>query len=170
VDAHAGRVSVEVTRDDRASGQHRRSRGLVGHSYGGAVITNVKARAPKVKALVYVAAFAPAKGESAAALAARYPGSTPGETLAPLPLPDGSNDLYIKRALFRQQFAADVSARQAALMAATQRPIRDTALDEASGEPSWAVFPHGSCWPAPTRTSPRRRRSSWPTAPAHAPP
>jgi pimeloyl-ACP methyl ester carboxylesterase len=114
---------------------------LVGHSYGGAVITNVKARAPKVKALVYVAAFAPAKGEAAAALAGKYPGSTLGETLAPVPLPDGSNDLYIKPALFRQQFAADVPARQAALMAATQRPIRDAALNEASGEPAWANVP-----------------------------
>lgn len=114
---------------------------LVGHSYGGAVITNVQARSPKVKALVYVAAFAPAEGEAAAQLAAKYPGSTLGETLAPVPLPDGSNDLYIKPALFRQQFAADVSARQAALMAITQRPIRDAALAEASGKPAWARIP-----------------------------
>jgi pimeloyl-ACP methyl ester carboxylesterase len=114
---------------------------LVGHSYGGAVITNVKARSPKVKALVYVAAFAPAEGEAAAELAGKYPGSTLGETLAPVALPDGSNDLYIKPSLFRQQFAADVPARQAALMASTQRPIRDAALGEASGEPAWADIP-----------------------------
>ncbi|MGW6447816.1 alpha/beta fold hydrolase [Lentzea sp. NPDC055074] len=114
---------------------------LVGHSYGGAVITNVKARSPKVKALVYVAAFAPAEGEAAAQLAAKYPGGTLGETLAPVPLPDGSADLHIKPALFRQQFAADVPARQAALMASTQRPIRDAALNEASGTPSWASVP-----------------------------
>ncbi|MGK5679775.1 alpha/beta fold hydrolase [Actinoplanes sp. URMC 104] len=114
---------------------------LVGHSYGGAVITNVKARSPKVKALVYVAAFAPAEGEAAAQLAAKYPGSTLGETLAPVALPDGSNDLYIKPSLFRQQFAADVPARQAALMASTQRPIRDAALAEASGKPAWASIP-----------------------------
>ncbi|WP_086848581.1 alpha/beta fold hydrolase [Amycolatopsis kentuckyensis] len=114
---------------------------LVGHSYGGAVITNVQARSPKVKALVYVAAFAPAKGEAAAELAAKYPGSTLGETLAPVPLPDGSQDLYIKPSLFRQQFAADVPARQAAVMASTQRPILDAALAEASGAPSWASIP-----------------------------
>ncbi|ANZ41750.1 alpha/beta hydrolase [Lentzea guizhouensis] len=114
---------------------------LVGHSYGGAVITNVKARSPKVKALVYVAAFAPAQGEAAAQLAAKYPGSTLGETLAPVPLSDGSKDLYIKPSLFRQQFAADVPARQAALMASTQRPIRDAALNEASGAPAWASTP-----------------------------
>ncbi|MDQ2589169.1 alpha/beta fold hydrolase [Saccharothrix yanglingensis] len=114
---------------------------LVGHSYGGAVITNVKARSPKVKALVYVAAFAPAEGEAAGQLAAKYPGSTLGGTLAPVPLPDGSTDLYIKPSLFRQQFAADVPARQAALMASTQRPIRDAALDEASGTPAWTSIP-----------------------------
>ncbi|ROP34964.1 alpha/beta fold hydrolase [Saccharothrix texasensis] len=114
---------------------------LVGHSYGGAVITNVKARAPKVKALVYVAAFAPAEGEAAAQLAAKYPGSTLGETLAPVPLPDGSQDLYIKPSLFRQQFAADVPARETAVMASTQRPVRDAALGEASGAPSWTSIP-----------------------------
>ncbi|MGM1057985.1 alpha/beta fold hydrolase [Saccharothrix sp. Mg75] len=114
---------------------------LVGHSYGGAVITNVKARAPKVKALVYVAAFAPAEGEAAAQLAGKYPGSTLGGTLAPVPLPDGSQDLHIAPSLFRQQFAADVPAREAALMASTQRPIRDAALNEASGAPSWADTP-----------------------------
>jgi len=74
-------------------------------------------------------------------LAAKYPGSTLGETLAPVPLPDGSNDLYIKPSLFRQQFAADVPARQAALMASTQRPIRDAALGETSGDPAWASIP-----------------------------
>jgi pimeloyl-ACP methyl ester carboxylesterase len=114
---------------------------LVGHSYGGAVITNVKARSPKVKALVYVAAFAPAEGEAAAQLAAKYPGSTLGETLAPVSLPDGSTDLYIKPSVFRQQFAADVPARETALMASTQRPIRDVALNEASGTPAWASIP-----------------------------
>ena len=113
---------------------------LVGHSYGGAVITNVK-RTERVKALVYIAAFAPAEGEAAAELAAKYPGSTLGETLAAVPLPDGSNDLSIRPALFRQQFAADVPARQAALMAVTQRPIRDAALGEASGKPAWASIP-----------------------------
>ena len=114
---------------------------LVGHSYGGAVITNVQARAPKVRALVYVAAFAPAEGEAAADLAAKHPGSTLGGTLAPVALPDGSNDLSIEPSLFRQQFAADVPARQAALMASTQRPIRDAALGEASGAPAWASVP-----------------------------
>jgi pimeloyl-ACP methyl ester carboxylesterase len=114
---------------------------LVGHSYGGAVMTNVKTRSSRVKALVFIAAFAPAEGESAGQLTAKYPGSTLGATLAPVALLDGSNDLYIRPELFRQQFAADVPARQAALMAATQRPIRDVALNEASGDPAWADLP-----------------------------
>ena len=114
---------------------------LVGHSYGGAVMSNVKTRSSKVTALVFIAAFAPAKGEAAAQLASMYPGSTLGDTLAPVPLPDGSNDLYIRPELFHQQFAADVPRRQAALMAATQRPIRDVALGEKSGNPAWADIP-----------------------------
>ncbi|WP_432515445.1 alpha/beta fold hydrolase [Kineococcus sp. SYSU DK001] len=114
---------------------------LVGHSYGGAVITNVAARSPEVRALVYVAAFAPAQGESASGLAAKFPGSTLGPTLAPVPLADGSKDLYIRPELFGRQFAADVPADRAALMASTQRPVRDAALDEASGRPAWADVP-----------------------------
>ncbi|MEU4744911.1 alpha/beta hydrolase [Actinosynnema sp. NPDC023658] len=114
---------------------------LVGHSYGGAVITNTTTPSTKVKALVYVAAFAPTTGESAGQLAGKYPGGTLGDTLAPVTLPDGTHDLYIKPELFRQQFAADVPTRQAALMASTQRPIRDAALDEASGDPAWATIP-----------------------------
>jgi pimeloyl-ACP methyl ester carboxylesterase len=114
---------------------------LVGHSYGGTVLSNVRAGNSNIKSLVFIAAFAPAKGEAAAELAGMYPGSTLGDTLAPVPLPDGSNDLYIKPELFRQQFAADVPARQAALMAATQRPIRDVALGDKSGAPLWADVP-----------------------------
>ena len=70
-----------------------------------------------------------------------YPGSTLGDTLAPVALPDGSHDLHIEPELFHQQFAADVPARQAALMAATQRPIRDVALGDKSGSPLWADVP-----------------------------
>jgi pimeloyl-ACP methyl ester carboxylesterase len=114
---------------------------LVGHSYGGAVMTNVKATNTTVKSLVYIAAFAPAEGEAAGDLANKYPGSTLGATLTLVPLPDGTNDLNIKQSLFRNQFAADVSAPEAALMAATQRPIRDAALSEASGAPAWARIP-----------------------------
>ena len=115
---------------------------LVGHSYGGAVITNAVHEDPKVKALVYVAAFAPDQGETAIELSGRYPGGTLGPTLAaPVLLDDGNKDLYIQQDKFGQQFAADVPAAAAALMAATQRPISEAALTEGSGEPAWEKLP-----------------------------
>jgi pimeloyl-ACP methyl ester carboxylesterase len=115
---------------------------LVGHSYGGSVISQEVATPANVKSLVYVAAFAPDAGEKAADLTARFPGSTLAGTLAPpVALSDGSNDLYIDQGKFLAQFAADVPANEAALMAATQRPIRDTALGEPSGAPSWKRLP-----------------------------
>jgi pimeloyl-ACP methyl ester carboxylesterase len=112
---------------------------LVGHSYGGCVITN--AARDNVKALVYVAGFAPEEGESAFELSARFPGSTLGETLWTVPLSDGSTDLYIRQEEYHQQFAEDVPAEQTALMAVGQRPVRDVALNEASGPPAWRSIP-----------------------------
>lgn len=111
---------------------------LVGHSYGGSVISEAANSAPNVKALVYVAAFAPESGETAAGLSGRFPGSTLGPTLAPpVPLSGGSADLYIQQDKFHAQFAADVSVSDAKLMAATQRPIKEAALTEASTKPAW---------------------------------
>ncbi|SCW62944.1 Pimeloyl-ACP methyl ester carboxylesterase [Rhizobium mongolense subsp. loessense] len=115
---------------------------LVGHSYGGQVISNVAKGHDKVKSLVYVAAFAPEAGEAAADLAGKFPGGTLGEALAPpVKLPDGGVDLYIDKAKFHQQFAHDVPSEQAALMAAGQRPIAEAALTEKSGEPAWKTLP-----------------------------
>ena len=115
---------------------------LVGHSYGGPVITEAAAHADNVKALVYVAAFAPDTGESAIALTGKFPGATLGAALAlPVVLPDGTRDLYIQRAKFAHQFAADVPAAQAALMAATQRPVAEAALNEKAVTPSWKTIP-----------------------------
>lgn len=114
---------------------------LVGHSYGGQVMTQAATGNGNVKALVYIAAFAPAKGESALALSNKFPGSTLGDTLQSVPLGDGSNDLSIQPAKFRAQFMADVSPREAALAAATQRPIRDVALSEGAGDPAWTSTP-----------------------------
>ncbi|MEV4010751.1 alpha/beta hydrolase [Nonomuraea angiospora] len=123
---------------------------LVGHSYGGSVITVAGASDPEVKALVYVAAFLPAPGETALELTNKYPGSTLPGALDPTPftLPDGTGgtDLYIKPGKFHHQFAADVPAGTAALMAATQRPIAQSALEEKTevaawkDKPSWAVI------------------------------
>ncbi|MGY0489359.1 alpha/beta fold hydrolase [Streptomyces sp. WG-D5] len=122
---------------------------LVGHSYGGNVISQAATGDPDVKALVYVAAFLPAPGESALELTNKYPGSTLPDALDPVTYQqaDGSTatDLYIQQAAFRHQFAADVPAKQAALMAAGQRPIAQAALEEKATtaawktKPSWAV-------------------------------
>ncbi len=115
---------------------------LVGHSYGGSVITGAAAGKANVKALVYVAGFAPDSGETAAALASKFPGSTLGATLAPpVPLEGGNKDLYIDPSKFRVQFAADVSASEAKLMAATQRPIMEAALNEPAATVAWKTIP-----------------------------
>ena len=115
---------------------------LVGHSYGGAVITQAARGQENVKSLVYAAAFAPEEGENANELAGRFPGSTLGKSLRPVPLADGSIDLYIQPNKFHQQFAADVAADQADLMAATQRPATDVALNEHfAGTPAWKSVP-----------------------------
>jgi pimeloyl-ACP methyl ester carboxylesterase len=115
---------------------------LVGHSYGGSVISEAAGGNPNVKALVFVAAFAPESGETAAGLSGKFPGSTLGPTLAmPMLLPDGGKDLYIQQDKFRAQFAADVPAHKAALMAAGQRPVTDAALNEGSIDPAWKTLP-----------------------------
>jgi pimeloyl-ACP methyl ester carboxylesterase len=120
---------------------------LVGHSYGGAVISNAAVGHAHVKALVFVAAFAPEAGESIGALSGKFPGSTLGETLQEVPLPDGTVDLYIRQEKFHQQFTADVPAEQAAVDAATQRPLNTTALNEGSGEPAWKTVPSWFVYP-----------------------
>lgn len=115
---------------------------LVGHSYGGSIITNTATSADNVKALVYVAAYAPEAGESAFDLTGKFPGSTLPDALAPpVALADGAHDLYVQRDKFRSVFAADVPEKQAKLMAATQRPVTDVALKGASGAPAWKSIP-----------------------------
>jgi pimeloyl-ACP methyl ester carboxylesterase len=115
---------------------------LAGHSYGGAVITNAANGNSNVKALVYVAGFAPETGETCNGLTGRFPGSTLGPTLAPpVPLPDGGKDLYIQQDKFRAQFAADVPQDQTKLMAVTQRPVTEAALNETSDDPAWKTIP-----------------------------
>jgi pimeloyl-ACP methyl ester carboxylesterase len=96
---------------------------LVGHSYGGAVISNVDADAGEIVGLVYVAGFAPDQGESANTLAAMFPGSTLADAVQPIPRSDGTTDLVIAPDRFHDQFCADVPEPQAAKMAATQRPV-----------------------------------------------
>jgi len=115
---------------------------LVGHSYGGAVISGVAADAGDITALVYVAAFAPDAGESCFELAGRFPGSTLGEAVQPVPHRNGSVDLLIARDRFHAQFCADLPIEEAGLMAATQRPVAQAALEEQAGpEPLWKRVP-----------------------------
>lgn len=114
---------------------------LVGHSYGGVVITEAAKDNPNVKALVFVAGFLPDTGESALTLSAKFPGSTLGDALSPVSLPGGGTDLYIQPAKFHAQFAADVPEAQATLMAATQRPVTQGALTDASQAATWKTLP-----------------------------
>lgn len=116
---------------------------LVGHSYGGTVITEAAVDNAAVTGLVYVAAFAPSHGETSLELTGQFPGSTLGDTVRPYPLDDGTNDLVVDRELFPQQFAADVPLADAAIQALTQRPIRDFALGEPqpAATPAWRYLP-----------------------------
>ena len=121
---------------------------LVGHSYGGAVITNAAVGLANVKALVYVGAFVPDKGQSVGSVLAEYPGSLLGPaTTSVVPFadpsaPNGQNlDIYIKTQSFREVFAGDVNAATADDLALTQRPLALTAETEPSGDPAWKTIP-----------------------------
>ncbi len=116
---------------------------LVGHSYGGMVITEAASENPSVVGLVYVAAFAPDHGESALQLSTRFPGSTLGEALTAYPVSTGGNEFTIRPDVFHEQFAADVPAQVAGLMARTQRAVTETALSEPlpTDSPAWKSIP-----------------------------
>jgi pimeloyl-ACP methyl ester carboxylesterase len=119
---------------------------LVGHSYGGAVISNAARGVPNVKALVFVAAFAPDTGETIQELVTKNPGTmiTP-ETLdtRQYPLPGGGEgtDLYIKQSAFHDAFAGDLPLATTNLMWAEQRPFSLAAFVEPSGDPAWKTTP-----------------------------
>jgi pimeloyl-ACP methyl ester carboxylesterase len=113
---------------------------LVGHSYGGLVISNAASGNKNVKALVYVAAYAPEPGESAVALSTRFPGRTPG-VLTPVEAPGGVKDLYVRPDKFHALFAADVPETIAKRMASTQRPVTEAALNEPSAASAWKSMP-----------------------------
>ncbi|BCG75276.1 alpha/beta hydrolase [Mesorhizobium sp. 113-1-2] len=116
---------------------------LVGHSYGGMVISQAADGEANVKALVYVAGFAPDKGESAGALDTKFPGALVGpDTLAqPVPLLAGGNDLYVRQDKFHEAFAPDLPEDAARLAAATQRPITDIAFGEPATASAWKTIP-----------------------------
>jgi pimeloyl-ACP methyl ester carboxylesterase len=116
---------------------------LVAHSYAGMVITEAAAHNDAVVGLVYVNAFAPEHGESAFELSTKFPGSTLGDNLVAYPVATGGNELAIRQDAFHQQFAADVPAEHAAVMAATQRPATEAALTEGlpTDDPAWRQVP-----------------------------
>ena len=118
---------------------------LVGHSYGGAVITNAATGDPQVKALVYVDAFAPAQGQTLAQLLASVPGScaVPANlNVVPIPgAPTGVGDAYITQSAFPSCMADGLPAREAQVLAVTQLPIATSALTDPSGVPAWQTIP-----------------------------
>ncbi|SDP71414.1 alpha/beta hydrolase [Phyllobacterium sp. OV277] len=115
---------------------------LVGHSYGGTIISQAAETAGNVTSLVYVSAFAPDLGETAASLSGKFPGGTLGSALgAAVKLEGGTADLYIQRDKFHDQFAADVPEAETRLMAATQRPVTDAALNEPVTSAAWKKLP-----------------------------
>jgi pimeloyl-ACP methyl ester carboxylesterase len=118
---------------------------LVGHSYGGMVITNAALHTPRIKALVYIAAFAPDQGETALGLIARSPGSLLLAALVPVPFvgPGGriGVNTYINPLLFRTVFVQDVPSRTAREMAATQRPATLASGAGKSGVLAWRTIP-----------------------------
>ncbi len=122
---------------------------LVGHSYGGAVITNAATGDKQVKALVYVDAFAPDQGQTIGQLVSSVPGScvvaadpTTIFNLATYPgAPAGVFDAYYKQNLFPACFANGLPLREARVLAATQAPLSTIALSQQSGVPAWKTIP-----------------------------
>jgi pimeloyl-ACP methyl ester carboxylesterase len=119
---------------------------VVGHSYGGAVITNAAKQAKNVVGLVYVAAFAPDEGESLGEAEGDSKDSVLNSALVPLHYPSGNGagpavEFAIDPEKFHDAFAADLPAEETAVMAATQRPVAELAFSEQNGAPAWKDVP-----------------------------
>ena len=117
----------------------------VGHSYGGAVITNAAIPAGNVVGLVFVSAFAPDENETLAEVEGTSRDSALGPALRPAmyPTADGETapELYVDPAAFYEVFARDLPIEQAAVLAAAQRPVAAAAFEEKSGPPAWRTLP-----------------------------
>jgi len=119
---------------------------LVGHSYAGALITNAATDAPNVVGLVFVAAFAPDTDERLGDVAATSKDSLLGTAQVQREYPTGPGgetapEFLVDPARFREVFAADLPAEQAAVLAATQRPVAAAAFSDVSGPPAWKTLP-----------------------------
>jgi pimeloyl-ACP methyl ester carboxylesterase len=110
---------------------------LVGHSYGGAVITEAGAGSPKVKGLVYVAAFAPDAGEALGGLIERFSPSPLGTAVAA----DSAGFLFIDRTKFQSVFANDLPEAEASVLAATQKPLSASIFGEPIKAAAWKSIP-----------------------------
>jgi pimeloyl-ACP methyl ester carboxylesterase len=116
----------------------------VGHSYGGAVISNAATGASNVVGLVFVSAFAPDEGERLIEVASTSKDSVLASALVPYQYPSGSGtatEFSIDPAKARDAFAADLSDAQAAVIGVVQRPVAELAFSEASGSPAWKTLP-----------------------------
>ena len=134
---------------------------LVGHSYGGAVITEA-GNDPKVEGLVYITAFAPDKGESVETLIKNAP---PGAPVPPI-LPPQNGYLFLDQGKFRASFAADVSEAKAAFMADSQVPWGVVALSGSITEPAWKTKPSWYLVVTEDKMIRRPRSAKWQHAPA----
>jgi pimeloyl-ACP methyl ester carboxylesterase len=108
---------------------------LVGHSYGGAVITNAASNNPNVTGLVYIAAFAPDEGQSLSTFV--NPANFPKELF----MPDSGGFIYLNPKIFRENFAQDVDPAEADIMAITQKPFHQSNFVATSGLPAWKQLP-----------------------------
>ncbi|HET6658774.1 MAG TPA: alpha/beta hydrolase [Rubrobacter sp.] len=118
----------------------------VGHSYGGAVITNAATNADNVVGLVFVSGFAPDEGERLGEIEDGSKDSVLNAALMPLNYPTGEGqqtavEFAVDPEKFHDTFAADLPSEQAAVMAATQRPVSELAFSEPNGEPAWKKLP-----------------------------
>jgi pimeloyl-ACP methyl ester carboxylesterase len=121
---------------------------LVGHSYGGAVISAAATGSAQVKGLVFFSGWMPDEGESIAQVFERHPeGSLVGPAIMPVPFNNSNGsegaDLYLEPEQFHAAFAGDVDRRTSDVMAATQRPWSGAAFNEPAGPPAWKTLP---CW------------------------
>ncbi len=117
---------------------------LVGHSYGGAVITNAATNAANVIGLVYVAAFAPDEGEALGAVTPTSKDSVLNTALVPMQYPANggtATEFSIAPAKVREAFAGDLSDKDIALIGVTQRPISERAFSDVNGPPAWKRLP-----------------------------
>jgi len=118
----------------------------VGHSYGGAVISNAAAEADNVVGLVFVAAFATEEGEALGEVTPTSKDAILGPALVPHQYPTGdgtqtATEFSVDTGKFQEAFAADLPQHQAAVMAASQRPVSEVGFSDRSGPPAWKSLP-----------------------------